>query len=176
MVEVNGREVNFKYSVGACIELARLCPEGDIANLMTYLNDSEAGRRAENRMRFVCILSLMGEKAAAFETPGYKPTPLTYDEVASLTLEEFAEIFNDRRIRQGHSQDGEGDPVKKNRGRGVKITPAFLVYFGLSLGMSGAETIHTAYGELLDLIDCRAIYNGADYERPLTYDEIMNQE
>ena len=51
MVEVNGREVNFKYSVGACIELARLCPEGDIANLMTYLNDSEAGRRAENRMR-----------------------------------------------------------------------------------------------------------------------------
>ena len=66
MVEVNGREVNFKYSVGACIELARLCPEGDIANLMAYLNDSEAGRRAENRMRFVCILSLMGEKAAAF--------------------------------------------------------------------------------------------------------------
>ena len=94
MVEVNGREVNFKYSVGACIELARLCPEGDIANLMAYLNDSEAGRRAESRMRFVCILSLMGEKAAAFETPGYKPAPLTYDEVASLTLEEFAEIFN----------------------------------------------------------------------------------
>ena len=62
MVEVNGREVNFKYSVGACIELARLCPEGDIANLMAYLNESEAGRRAENRMRFVCILSLMGEK------------------------------------------------------------------------------------------------------------------
>ena len=55
----------------------------------------------------------------------------------------------------------------------MKITPAFLVYFGLSLGMSRAETIHTAYGEL---IDCRAIYNGADYERPLTYDEIMNQE
>lgn len=94
MVEVNGREVKFKYSVGSCIELARLCPEGDIANLMAYLNDSEAGRRAENRMRFVCILSLMGEKAAAFEAPGYKPTPLTYDEVASLTLEEFAEIFN----------------------------------------------------------------------------------
>ena len=58
----------------------------------------------------------------------------------------------------------------------MKITPAFLVYFGLSLGMSRTETIHTAYGELLDLIDCRAIYNGADYERLLTYDEIMNQE
>lgn len=42
--------------------------------------------------------------------------------------------------------------------------------------MTRAETYHTAYGELLDLIDCRAIYNGADYERPLTYDEIMNQE
>ena len=90
MVEVNGREVKFKYSVGACIELARLCPEGDITNLMAYLNDSEAGRRAENRMRFVCILSLMGEKAAAFEAPGYKPTPLTYDEVASLTPVAFA--------------------------------------------------------------------------------------
>lgn len=53
MVEVNGREVNFKYSVGACIELARLCPEGDIANLMAYLNDSEAGRGRKT----VCGLS-----------------------------------------------------------------------------------------------------------------------
>lgn len=93
-IEVNGREINFKYSVGACIELARLCPEGDISNLMAYLNDNEAGRRAENRMRFVCILSLMGEKAAAFETPGYRPQPLTYEEVASLTLDEFAAVFN----------------------------------------------------------------------------------
>lgn len=58
----------------------------------------------------------------------------------------------------------------------MKITPAFLVYFGLSLGLSRMETMHTAYGELLDLIDCRSIYNGADYERPLTYDEIMDQE
>lgn len=58
----------------------------------------------------------------------------------------------------------------------MKITPAFLVYFGLSLGMTRAETYHTAYGELFDLMDCRAIYNGADYERQLTYDEIMEQE
>ncbi len=58
----------------------------------------------------------------------------------------------------------------------MKITPAFLVYFGLSLGMTRAETYHTAYGELLDLMDCRTIYNGADYERQLTYDEIMEQE
>lgn len=93
-IEVNGREVNFKYSVGACVELARLCPEGDISNLTAYLNDGEAGRRAENRIRFVCILSLMGEKAAAFETPGHLPRPLTYDEVASLTLDEFAAVFN----------------------------------------------------------------------------------
>ena len=46
----------------------------------------------------------------------------------------------------------------------------------MSVGMTRAETYHTAYGELLDLMDCRAIYNGADYERQLTYDEIMEQE
>lgn len=58
----------------------------------------------------------------------------------------------------------------------MKITPAFLVYFGLSLGLSLGETLNITYGELLDLIDCRSIYNGADIEQPLTYDEIMNQE
>lgn len=94
MIEVNGREVNFKYSVGACVELARLCPEGDIANLTAYLNDDNGSRRAENRIRFLCILSLMGEKAAALEAPGYKPAPLTYDEVAAMTLDEFAATFN----------------------------------------------------------------------------------
>ena len=44
----------------------------------------------------------------------------------------------------------------------MKITPAFLVYFGLSLGMCRVEIIFTVYGERLDLMDCRAIYNGAD--------------
>ena len=51
MVEVNGREVKFKYSVGACIELARLCPEGDIANLMAYLNDSGAAPYSAKNVR-----------------------------------------------------------------------------------------------------------------------------
>ena len=59
---------------------------------------------------------------------------------------------------------------------GLETVAAIQTESALSLGMSRAETIHTAYGELLDLIDCRAIYNGADYEQPLTYDEIMNQE
>lgn len=58
----------------------------------------------------------------------------------------------------------------------MKITPAFLVYFGLSLGMTKNETLNTAYGELMDLIDCRSIYNGADYKHELSYDEIMEQE
>lgn len=94
-IEVNGREINFKYSVGACVELDRLCAEEGVETLDAYLDIPDNGRRIRNRIRFICVLSLMGEKAAAFEAPGYRPKPLTYDEVATMTPREFADVFSE---------------------------------------------------------------------------------
>lgn len=52
---------------------------------------------------------------------------------------------------------------------------SWFVFYGLQLGMTRQETLDTPYGEMLDLINCLAIYNGgADEKRKLTFDEIMN--
>ena len=42
----------------------------------------------------------------------------------------------------------------------------WFVYYGLKLGMSKKETMRTGYGEMLDLIDCMAIDNGAEQKEP----------
>lgn len=42
----------------------------------------------------------------------------------------------------------------------------WFVYYGLKLGMTKKETMLTGYGEMLDLIDCMAIDNGAEQKEP----------
>ena len=58
------------------------------------------------------------------------------------------------------------------------MTESWFVFYGHEMNMSRDETMNTRYGEMLDLINCKAIYNGGAEQkirkRNLTFDEIIS--
>lgn len=51
---------------------------------------------------------------------------------------------------------------------------AWLVYSGLSCGLTIAEALIATPGEIGDLVACKAIENGAEQKITLSFDECMN--
>lgn len=50
---------------------------------------------------------------------------------------------------------------------------SWFIFYGLKLGMTRQETLLTRYGEMLDLISCLAISNGAEEKRHMSFDEML---
>ena len=50
---------------------------------------------------------------------------------------------------------------------------AWLIYSGLSCGLSLAEVLVSTPGEIGDLVACKAIENGAEQKINLSFDECM---
>lgn len=51
-----------------------------------------------------------------------------------------------------------------------------MLFYGRMLGMERTEILITRYGEMLDMINCFAIYNGnaTAKKRKLRHDEVMS--
>ena len=90
-MQVHGREVGFRFTVGASAKISDLCPDGDISRLGEVL-EGQYGKVARDSAAIVAALSEGHEQARSFEEPGYKPRPLTVDEVMTLRMDEFAKL------------------------------------------------------------------------------------
>lgn len=54
---------------------------------------------------------------------------------------------------------------------------SWFIFYGRMLHMSRQETLHTRYGEMLDMISCLAIYNGANpkkRKKKWKFEEVMD--
>lgn len=87
-MQVHGREVGFRFTVGASAKISDLCPDGDITRLGEVL-ESQYGQITRDTAAIMAALSEGYEQARSFEVPGYKPDPLTVDELFSLRPSEF---------------------------------------------------------------------------------------
>lgn len=90
-MQVHGREVGFRFTVGASAKISDLCPDGDISRLGEVL-EGQYGKVARDSAAIIATLSEGYEQACAFENPGYKPQPLTVEEVLTLRMGEFAQL------------------------------------------------------------------------------------
>ena len=90
-MQVHGREVGFRFTVGASAKISGLCPDGDISRLGEVLA-GQYGKVARDTAAIIAALSEGYEQAQAYEVPGYKPRPLTVDEVMTLRMDEFARL------------------------------------------------------------------------------------
>ena len=90
-MQVYGREVGFRFTVGASAMIADLCPDGDIERLGELLNGSY-GQVSRDTAAIVVALSEGYEQAQRFENPAYKPRPLSVEEIMSLRPAEFMEL------------------------------------------------------------------------------------
>lgn len=87
-MQIYGREVGFRFTVGASAKISDLCPDGDITRLGEVL-DGQYGQITRDTAAIMVALSEGYEQARSFEVPGYKPDPLTADELFSLRPSEF---------------------------------------------------------------------------------------
>lgn len=58
----------------------------------------------------------------------------------------------------------------------IDLNRAWYVYYGSIFGMSRKEVMLTLYGEMRDLIDCKAIAEGRakPKKKPMSFDDIIN--
>ena len=90
-MQVHGREVGFRFTVGASAKISDLCPDGDISRLGEVL-EGQYGRVARDSAAIIAALSEGHEQARSFEESGYKPRPLTVEEVMTLRMDEFSRL------------------------------------------------------------------------------------
>lgn len=73
------------------------------------------------------------------------------------------------------STNGSGALKKRSEHRApVRLCASLLIFWGLTFNMSRREILHTRVGDMLELIDCHAIVNGAEQKRIWTFDEAIN--
>lgn len=98
-MQVHGREVGFRFTVGASAKISDLCPDGDISRLGEVL-EGGYGKVVRDTAAIIVAMSEGYAAALAFETFGRAdiggdwkpPRPLTVDEVLSLRNSEFVKL------------------------------------------------------------------------------------
>lgn len=98
-MQIYGREVGFRFTVGTSAKISDLCPDGDITRLGEVLEGSY-GKVVLDTAAIIVAMSEGYASALAFETFGradiggdwIPPRPLTVDEVLSLRESEFIQL------------------------------------------------------------------------------------
>ena len=90
-MQIYGREVGFRFTVGASAKISDLCPDGDITRLGEVL-EGQYGQVTRDTAAIMAALSEGYEQALSFEAPGHKPDPLTVDELFSLRPSAFSAL------------------------------------------------------------------------------------
>lgn len=87
-MDIHGRTIGFKFTTGASIALASICPNGDVGKLKQLLTSKgkNTADALEIAIKIIAILSEGFELSKKFEEPGYKPRPLTVEEICSLPV------------------------------------------------------------------------------------------
>lgn len=117
-MQIYGREVGFRFTVGASAKISDLCPDGDITRLGEVL-EGQYGKVARDSAAIIAALSEGHEQARSFEEPGYRPRPLTAEEVLTLRMGEFAQLQQAALTAwaEGSKPTVEVEPEKKESGK-----------------------------------------------------------
>lgn len=124
-MQVHGREVGFRFTVGASAKISDLCPDGDISRLGEVL-EGGYGKVVRDTAAIIVAMSEGYAAALAFETFGRADIggdwiplrPLTVDEVLSLRNSEFVKLQQAALAawREDSKPTVEVEPEKKEGG------------------------------------------------------------
>lgn len=117
---VYGKERKFLLTVGASAEVAKACPGQKLANLAQLFgqasNDVES---IEGTAALIVALNKGHEMARSFREPGYKPDPLTVDQVLTLDMATFRALAAEAGKALQPERTIETEPVKKKEDAGL---------------------------------------------------------
>lgn len=91
-MELNGKEIKFRRTVGAQIAVAEICPDRDPNRLQEVLSGDYAnGQRAA--MDFILALHDANEMVESIRDPEHEEVPLTREELLCMDDEAFTALF-----------------------------------------------------------------------------------
>lgn len=95
-MEIHGKNRKFMLTVGAAIEIAALCPDGDIRKVGEIIGGTNAfGKMSTLTADIICALSKGYEQSKAYEENTPLEEPLSRAEVLSLKTEDFIALRNE---------------------------------------------------------------------------------
>ena len=117
-MQIYGREVGFRFTVGASAKISDLCPDGDITRLGEVLG-GQYGQITRDTVAIMAALSEGYEQARSFEVPGHEPNPLTVDELFSLRPSELNALQREALAAWAEDRKPtvEVEPEKKEGGK-----------------------------------------------------------
>jgi hypothetical protein len=90
-MEIRGKEVGMLMTIGAYVQISKLCPNGDLKRLSDMFGDNYA-TNVENIVGI--IVALNGGFVASEALEGRKAFRLTEEMVLALSPDEFASLQN----------------------------------------------------------------------------------
>lgn len=94
-MEIHGREIKFRRTVGATCRIAEACPDGDIQRISETMSPENLSKSQKFAAVFISALNEGYEKSKAFEEDGYIPNPLTVDEIMCLDQDLFTGLMTE---------------------------------------------------------------------------------
>lgn len=110
-----GKERGFRFTVGASVEIAEMCPDGDLTKIEKFLS-GKYGRVTRNGAKLIIELNKAYEMQRSFEDETYKPEPLTMAQLMALSAEQFTALMSEAMaaFEAGRKTTVEVEPSKKN--------------------------------------------------------------
>lgn len=90
-MKIKGKDIGFTLTVGASIELAKICPNNDITKIGELFAENYLANM-ENIVKFISIMSKGFRDAEALE--GRKVDCLTEEQVKALRPDELTDLMN----------------------------------------------------------------------------------
>lgn len=120
---IYGREVGFRRTIGADVDLEAICPGEDLNRVGELFGDSgKIGMNIGTLMKVMLILNKWYEATAKLNDPSYEPKPLTEEELLSLDEDTFYALEHEMMSAwaKDTKQTVEAVPTGKKNGRAVK--------------------------------------------------------
>lgn len=109
-MNIKGKTIGFCLTVGASIELSRMCPNNDISQI-GELFASDYLSNMENIVKFIAIMSKGYKDSEALE--GRKADALTEDQIKALKPDDLTKMLSEAMSSFRTDSTGEIDTVEK---------------------------------------------------------------
>ena len=86
-MQIHGREIGMRLTIGATLEIAKLTPHESIDEIGSLIENSTFAGQMNLIVKFIAAMSRGYEEAKRFEEKNYIPNPLTEDEILSLDMQ-----------------------------------------------------------------------------------------
>lgn len=112
---IKGKNIGFTLTVGASIELARMCPGSDISKIGELFGEDYLSNM-ENIVKFIAIMSKGFKDAEALE--GRKADALSEEQVRALLPDELTRLMGEAMASFRADSAGDIDAESKKEVRG----------------------------------------------------------